>query len=88
MLGRESIIITLEDVFVCASQRDDQEVISMFLLKKRLFLTIWGKIEALMLHVVPCFLLASKFQNKVKKKNLMEDVNLFIYFYGASYFYF
>ncbi|KAM3684567.1 hypothetical protein ACJW31_11G053600 [Castanea mollissima] len=25
MLGRESIIITLEDVFICASQRDDQE---------------------------------------------------------------
>ncbi|KAK4595234.1 hypothetical protein RGQ29_013602 [Quercus rubra] len=25
MLGRESIIITLEDVFLCASQRDDQE---------------------------------------------------------------
>ena len=35
MHGRESIIITLDDVFVCASQRDDQEVISMFLLKKK-----------------------------------------------------
>lgn len=62
---------------------------SIFLLKeKRLFLTTWGKIEALMLDEIVCFLLASKFQNKViKKKNLIEDANLFI-IYGASYSYF
>ena len=43
MLGRESIIITLEDVFVCASQRDDQEVISMFLLIKKALFDNMGK---------------------------------------------
>lgn len=70
MLGRESIIITLEDVFICASQRDDQEVFHIFVERKKALLTTWGKIEALMLDEILCFLLASKFQNKVIKKKI------------------
>lgn len=38
MLGRESIIITLEDVFICASQRDDQEVFHVFVEEEGSFL--------------------------------------------------
>ena len=43
-LGWDPIIIDLEDVFVCASQRDAQEVLSISLRKKRLSLTIRKKI--------------------------------------------
>ena len=47
-LGWDPIIIDLEDVFVCASQRDAQEVLSISLRKKKaLFDNKEKNIEAL-----------------------------------------